>query len=159
MPIWKTARCSPKATPPRRAGTRAITLFRWRNRFPQSYRSICGCIILSCSPAIPMCSPPKRFPKSPVTAKLQLTTGAIRGTSSLSGKTMSTIFRRSIWWSSFAPHTSVPSPANRRGTSAPCKVFQAGGKSVTCTRQTAKEVRRKNIKVSAAPFEAADTLI
>lgn len=56
-------------------------------------------------------------------------------------KTMSTIFRRSIWWSSFAPHTSVPSPANRRGTSAPCKVFQAGGKSVTCTRQTAKEVR------------------
>ena len=69
------------------------------------------------------------------------TTGAIRGTSSLSEKTMSTIFRRSIWWSSSALPTSAPSPANRRGTSAPCKVFQAGGKPVTCTRQTAKEVR------------------
>src|SRR5699024_11889723 len=63
-------------------------------------------------------------------------------------------FRRSIWWSSSALPTSAPSPANRRGISVPCKAFQAGGKSVTCTRQTAKEVRRKNIKVSAAPFEA-----
>lgn len=74
-------------------------------------------------------------------------------------KTMSTIFRRSIWWSSSALPTSAPSPANRRGTSVPCKAFPAGGKSVTCTQQTAKEVRRKNIKVSAVPFEAADTLI
>ena len=83
----------------------------------------------------------RRFPKSPATEKLQSTTGVIRGTSSLSGKTMSTTFRRFIWWSSFALHTSVPPSANRRGTSAPCKAFQAGGKSVTCTRQTTKEVR------------------
>lgn len=61
-------------------------------------------------------------------------------------KTMSTIFRRSIWWSSSALPTSAPSPANRRGTSVPCKAFPAGGKSVTCTQQTAKEVRRKILK-------------
>ena len=33
MPIWKTARCSPKAIQPRQAGTKAIILSRWRNRF------------------------------------------------------------------------------------------------------------------------------
>lgn len=38
-----------------RAGTKAIILSRWRNRFPQSCGSICGYIIPSCSPAIPMC--------------------------------------------------------------------------------------------------------
>ena len=37
--------------------------------------------------------------------------------------------------------TFAPSPASHRGTSAPCKALPAGGKSVTCTRQTAKEVR------------------
>lgn len=56
-------------------------------------------------------------------------------------KTTSTTFRRSIWWNSSVPFTFAPSPANRRGTSVPCKAFQAGGKSVTCTQQTAKEVR------------------
>ena len=40
-----------------------------------------------------------------------------------------------------AATAAAPSPANHRGTSAPCKAFQAGGKSVTCTRQTAKEVQ------------------
>ncbi len=35
LPIWKTAKCSPKATPPRRAGTKAIILSRWRSRVPQ----------------------------------------------------------------------------------------------------------------------------
>ncbi len=83
----------------------------------------------------------QRFPKSPATEKPPSTTGAIRGTSSLSGKTMSTTFRRSIWWSFSAPPTFAPLPANHRGTSAPCKAFPAGGKSVTCTQQTAKEVR------------------
>ena len=73
--------------------------------------------------------------------KLQSTTGAIRGTSNLSGKTMSTTFRRSIWWSSSALPTSALSLANHRGTSVPCKAFPAGGKSVTCTQQRLKEVR------------------
>ena len=54
MPIWKTARSFPKAIPPRQAGTKAIILSRWRNRFPQLYGGICNCIIPSCSPAIPM---------------------------------------------------------------------------------------------------------
>ena len=123
------------------AGTKEIILSRWRNRFPKSCWSICGCIIPRCCPAIQMCWPRRRFPKSPATAKLSFTTDAAKGTSSLSGKTMSTTFRRSIWWSFSALPTFAPSPANRRGTSAPCKAFQAGGKSVTCTRQRWKEVR------------------
>lgn len=49
MPIWKTAKYSPKATPPRRAGTKANILSRWENRFPKSCWSICGCTILNCS--------------------------------------------------------------------------------------------------------------
>ena len=69
------------------------------------------------------------------------TTGAIRDTSSLSGKIMSTTFRRFIWWSSSVPPACAPSHANHRGISAPCKAFQAGGKSEICTRQRLKEVR------------------
>ena len=114
LPIWKTARCSPKATPPRQAGTRVIILSRWRKRFPKSCWSICGCIIPSCFSAIPMCWPPKRFPKLPATEKPPSTTGAIRDTSSLSGKTMSTTFRRFVWWSFSALSIFAPSPAKRR---------------------------------------------
>ena len=158
LPIWKTAKYSPKATPPRRAGTKAIIPSRWRNRFPKSCWSICVCIIPSCSPAIPACWLRRRFPKLPDTEKLQSTTGAIRAHQVFPENNVNHI-PRSIWWSSSALPTSALSLANHRGTSVPCKAFPAGGKSVTCTQQTAKEVRRKNIKVSAVPFEAADTLI
>lgn len=44
----------PESSPPRRAGTKAIILSRWRNRFPKSCWSIYSCTIPSCSPAIPM---------------------------------------------------------------------------------------------------------
>ena len=87
------------------------------------------------------------------------TTGAIRGTSSLSGKTMSTTFRRSIWWSSSALPTSAPSPANRRGTSVPCKAFSSWRKIRDLHTADSEGGAEKNIKVSAVPFEAADTLI
>lgn len=140
LPIWKTARSSLKATCP--AGWyKGDYIVQMEEQVPpivQEHLQLYYTELLSGYPDV---LTTQVVSKITGYGKLQSTTGAIRDTSSLSGKTTSTTFRRSIWWNSSVPFTFAPSPANRRGTSVPCKAFQAGGKSVTCTQQTAKEVR------------------